>query len=256
MPGIFDTHCHLMDDVYVNDDEDHIIAETKMSNVSKLCNVGYDLQTSIRAVNTAMEHSFIYAAVGIHPNNVAKFEKKDLTEVEDLATSTCVVGIGEIGLDYFHKDVSKELQKEWFIQQLRIAKRLDLPVLIHCRDAYEDCYDILVAEGIKKGIMHCFLGTAETAARFISLGFYISFGGVVTFKNAKAVQETVKQVPLSKIVVETDAPYLAPDPYRGRTNYPKYINYTVKKIAALKKTTVESVIRITSKNANNVFGIK
>ncbi len=255
MPGIFDTHCHLMDELY-KEDVDKLVKEAVMSHVSKMACVGYDLVTSKLATNIALQFNNVYAAIGIHPTEVGIHTTKDLEELKAIAHSSKVIAIGEIGLDYFHKTTEPALQKKWFIAQLRIAKALNLPVLIHCRDAYEDVYKILKAENMKKGIMHCFLGTIEQAKRFIKLGFMISFAGVITFKNAKNLIPVVQAIPLSKMVVETDAPYLAPVPYRGQINYPKYISYTVKKIAHIKKINYEELVRITSYNANKLFGIK
>ncbi len=256
MPGIFDTHCHLMSEEYKDDDLFEIIKNAKMSNISKICNVGYDLITSREAIEQSYEYNnLIYAAIGIHPNDVAKHSDEDLIEIEELSHSPKTIAIGEIGLDYYHKVVSKQIQKEWFIKQLMIAKKNNLPVLIHCREAYEDCYEILRSYGINKGIMHCYLGSLDMAKKFIDLGFLISIGGVVTFKNDKVLKEIIANIPLKHMVVETDAPYLTPTPYRGKKNYPQYINYTIKKIAELKKTNVDEIIRITSRNANKLFKI-
>lgn len=256
MAGIFDTHCHPNDHQYKEDDINKIFREAAMSNVSKICCVGFSLRSSREAVNLAMTHQEVYAAVGIHPTDTKKHKLADLDEIEALAQHNSVVAIGEIGLDFYHTNVGHETQKTWFIKQLRIAKKLNLPVNIHCREAYDECLEILKAENMHHGIMHCFLGTGEQALKFIAQGFYISFSGVITFRNARILIDTVEAVPLDRILVETDAPYLTPHPYRGKRNYPKYIKYSVAKLAEIKKITTEEMIRITSRNANHVYRIK
>lgn len=253
MPGLFDTHCHLMSSSYENLEISKILRDAKEAGVSKLCCVGYDFITSQKAIEIAGAHHNVYAAIGIHPNDVSQHSLNHLDELTKMAHSNRIVGIGEIGLDYFHQKTSPEVQKKWFIAQLKIALQFDLPVIIHCRDAYSDCLQILKKYNIKRGVMHCFLGTAREAQLFIKQGLLISFSGVVTFKNAGVLLETVKSVPVSHIVVETDAPYLAPAPYRGRINFPMYIGYTAKKIADLKKINYEEFVRITSHNANKLF---
>ena len=253
MPGIFDTHCHLMSSKYENEDVSQIIDDALITGVNKICNVGYDLESSRTAIKQSLEFDNVYAAIGIHPNEVANHDDNSLKKFEELVFSPEVIAVGEIGLDYYRKEVSSQLQKEWFIKQLKIAKKYNFPVLIHCRDAFDDCYEILRCLNITKGIIHSFTGSLEVANSFIELGFYISFNGIITFKNAKELQDVVRHLPLKNIVVETDAPYLSPVPYRGQKNYPEYINYTVKKIAELKKINFNEVIRITSKNSNQVF---
>ena len=244
-----------MDEAYKDHDELTIVDEAIMCGITKMCNVGYDLKTSQQALNQAIMYPEVYSAVGIHPNNVAHHESTDLAQITKLAQSPSTVAIGEIGLDYFRMGASKELQKQWFIAQLRIAKKLKLPVLVHCREAYDDCYEILKQEKITRGVMHCFLGSPEQARQFMDLGFYISFTGIITFNNAQDLIPTVESIPLNKLLVETDAPYLAPEPYRGKINFPKNIVYTVKAIARMKHIGEADVIRVTSKNANDLFQI-
>ncbi|WP_338964665.1 MULTISPECIES: TatD family hydrolase [unclassified Spiroplasma] len=256
MQGIFDTHCHLMSHEYENEETSAIIADAKISGVYRLNNVGYDLKTSKAAVRHAMQYDNVFATIGIHPTGVAEYGATDLTKLDQLLNSDKVIAVGEIGLDYYHKNVSPDLQKHWFIKQLELAKEHNLPVAIHCRDAYEDCYEILKTQKIKNGLMHCYNGTIEMAEKFLDLGFYLSFAGNITFKNVDRLREVAKMVPLNKILVETDAPYLTPDPYRGQKNYPKFIMYTVKKLAELKSMPVEEMIRITNKNARKLFNIE
>ncbi|WP_342252748.1 TatD family hydrolase [Spiroplasma endosymbiont of Amphibalanus improvisus] len=255
MAGLFDTHCHLMATEYKENTKE-IINKAITSGVSKMCAVGFDLESSQQAATLATHYDEIYAIVGIHPTEVGRYNNDVINEIDSLANSNQVVAIGEIGLDYFHKQTSPDLQKEWFIKQINIAKKKDIPVSIHCREAYEDTYKILKEHNVKKGLMHCYLGDLETAKKFIELGFYISISGVITFKNAKSLQELVKNIPISKMLIETDSPYLTPEPYRGEINFPSYVKYVAQKIASLKNITTDEVIRITSSNANKLFNIK
>ncbi len=255
MQGIFDTHCHLMSHEYENEETSAIIADAKISGVSWLNNVGYDLDSSQAAVRHAMQYDNVFATIGFHPTDVAKYEFSYLDKLDQLLNSDKVIAVGEIGLDYFYKTVSPDLQKHWFIKQIELAKQHNLPLTIHCRDAYEDCYEILKEQKITQGLMHCYNGTIQMAQKFLDLGFYLSFAGNITFKNAQELREVAKMAPLNKILVETDAPYLTPDPYRGEKNYPKFIMYTVKKLAELKNMPVEEMILITNKNAHKLFNL-
>ncbi|WP_342256116.1 TatD family hydrolase [Spiroplasma endosymbiont of Poecilobothrus nobilitatus] len=240
---------------YENEETSAIIADAKISSVSWLNNVGYDLDSSQAAVRHAMQYDNVFATIGFHPTDVAKYRFSDLEKLDQLLNSDKVISVGEIGLDYFHKTVSPDLQKHWFIKQIELAKQHNLPIAIHCRDAYQDCYEILKEQKITQGLMHCYNGTIQMAQKFLDLGFYLSFAGNITFKNAEQLREVAKMVPLNKILVETDAPYLTPDPYRGKKNYPKFIMYTVKKLAELKNMPVEEMIRITNKNARKLFNL-
>ncbi|AHF61556.1 hypothetical protein P344_07075 [Spiroplasma mirum ATCC 29335] len=256
MAGIFDTHCHLMSEEYNFDETSETIEEARISGVVLLNNVGYDIKSSEAAVRQALQYDSVYATVGIHPTDVARHSSTDIQRLNELSNASKVIAIGEIGLDYYHKNVSPELQKEWFRKQIKIAKEHDLPVVIHCRDAYEDCFKILLEEKVTKGVMHCYGGDIVMAQKFLDLGFYISFAGNITFKNAENLREVARLIPLNKLLVETDAPYLTPDPYRGEKNYPRFITYTVKKLAELKKIPVEEMIRVTTRNGKKVFGIQ
>lgn len=255
MQGIFDTHCHLMSHEYENEEISSIIADAKISNAHWINNVGYDLNSNQTAVYYAMQYHNIFATIGFHPTYVAKYNITDLEKLDRLLNSYKVIAIGEIGLDYFYKIVSSDLQKHWFIKQIKLAKKHNLPIVIHCRDAYEDCYKILKTQKVIQGLIHCYNGSIEMAKKFLDLGFYLSFAGNITFKNAVELRKVVKMVPLNKILVETDAPYLTPDPYRGKKNYPKFIIYTVKKLAELKSIPVEEMINITNKNSRKLFNL-
>lgn len=255
MTEIFDTHCHLMSEEYKNDEIEEIIKNAKLSGVNIINNVGYNIDSSLSAVYQALQYKNIYATIGIHPIDIIEHSINDLYKIDELAHIDKVIAIGEIGLDYNNPNISQNLQKEWFIKQIKIAKNHNLPIVIHCRNAYEDCYNILVEQNIKKGVMHCYNGDIENAQKIINLGLYISFSGILTFKNTKNLQMVVKKIPLNKILVETDAPYLTPNPHRGKKNYPKFIIYTIKKIAELKKIPLNEMIIITTKNAYNAFNL-
>lgn len=251
----FDTHVHLNSEEY--DDVDKIIQDALNSNVSKMVVVGYDLLTSKKAISIANRYDFIYAVIGIHPSEVKKMKSNDLNEIEKLLLDKKVVGIGEIGLDYHWDKDNKDEQKEVFVAQIKLAKKYNLPIIIHSRDASEDTYNILKENKpyYNKGIMHCYSYSLDMANKFIDLGFYLSFGGALTFLNAKQNKEVVKNVDIKNILIETDAPYLTPHPYRGIRNEPKYIYLVVEEIARLKSLTIEEVSKITYDNACYLLGV-
>lgn len=269
--GIFDTHSHLMSKHYEEDDIINILNNAFFAGVGTILNVGYDLESSNHAVSQVYQYTDdkniprIYAAVGIHPTEVEDCDKKAIEKLEKLVQTGGVIAIGEIGLDYFHKHTKPEIQRKWFIEQLRIAKKFNLPVLLHIRDAFDDAYEIIKAEGITKGVMHCFTGTKEIAQKFLGLGFYISFAGNVTYKNAQDLQQVVKHIPNNRILVETDAPYLTPEPLRGKkphkisgltVNFPVNIVFTVRKIADLKSLPEQNIRKMTNENAITLFNLK
>ncbi|WP_381415421.1 TatD family hydrolase [Spiroplasma endosymbiont of Anurida maritima] len=256
--GIFDTHCHLASHKYQDSEElvTKIVEDAKQSNVTLINNVGYDLETSILATQQAQKYENVYATVGFHPTDVDRYQEDDYVKLDKLAASDKIIGIGEIGLDYFHKNVEPDVQKKWFKRQIEIAQKYDLPVIIHCRDAYEDAYEIMAEMNVTKGLMHCYNGDLNMAKKFIDLGLYISFAGNITFNNAQELRDVAKELPFEKLLVETDAPYLTPHPYRGKLNYPNFIVYTVRKLAEIKQIPYEEMIRITTRNAKNLFSIK
>lgn len=244
-----------MAEEYQSEETVDIINNARRAQVGGILNVGYDLESSKIGVQQAFEHQNIYAGIGVHPTNVARYNKDEFSELDNLAHSSKVKAIGEIGLDYYHKNVSSEVQKKWFVYQIKLAQKNNLPVLIHCRDAYEDCYEILKTRKVNRGIMHCYLGDEKMAFKFIKLGLFLSFGGIVTFKNAQNIRNVVQAVPIRHCVVETDAPYLAPTPFRGKKNYPEYIIHTVQTIARLKSMSYLEVIKITTNNVTNLLQI-
>lgn len=233
-PFIFDSHAHL-DDRRFEDDRSEVIKRAKEAGVGCLINVGADLESSHSAIDLAQKHSFIFAAVGVHPHDAAGYDDPAEQEIIEMAKSQGVVAIGEIGLDYHYDNSPRELQKKAFIRQLRVASSLDLPVIIHNREAHRDCLDILHQEksNRQRGVFHCYSGSAEMVKEVIELGFYVSFAGVITFKNAKKAVQALEMVPMDRLLFETDCPYLSPEPYRGKRNEPSYIRYTAEKMAQI-----------------------
>ncbi|MCJ8010005.1 TatD family hydrolase [Lederbergia wuyishanensis] len=253
---LFDTHVHLNDDQYAEDLED-TIARAKNAGVEYMVVVGFDRKTIQRALEIISEHEFIYASVGWHPVDAIDMTEEDLIWLEEVAAHPKVVALGEMGLDYHWDKSPKEIQKDVFRKQIRLAKKINMPIIIHNRDATQDIIQILQEEHAEEvgGIMHCFSGSAEVAKQCMDLNFYISLGGPVTFKNAKKPKEVAIQVPLDRLLIETDCPYLAPHPYRGKRNEPSYVRLVAEQIADLKGISLEEVALITTANAKKVFGI-
>ena len=250
----FDTHCHLNSEA-LYPQHDLFIDHALKQDVKYMVVVGYDMDSSAKAVELAKQYDFIYAAVGIGPNDCLNTTDEDLEIIAGYLKEPEVVALGEIGLDYHWDDVSKERQLEMFQKQMDLAKKYQKPVIIHCRDAYEDTYQVLKTNG-QPGIMHCYSGSAQMAERFIQLGFYISLAGPVTFKNARVPKDVAEKISLDHLLIETDCPYLTPHPYRGKLNEPANVVYIAKEIAKLKNMEIEDVARKTTFNAKKVFGIK
>jgi len=252
---LFDSHAHLMDEKYGNE-VDEILLHAKENDVKYITNIGYDEKTSRQAVEVAEKNETIFATIGIHPEHCNE-EHVDYTFIHELASNKKVVAIGEIGLDYHYDGTNCENQKKHFIKQIQIANDLGLPVAIHSRDADMDMLEILKQQPIKNGfVMHCFSSSVEVAKEILKLGGYISFSGTVTFKNARNVIEVAKLVLMDKILVETDAPYLAPEPNRGRRNEPAYVKFTAQKIADLKEMSLEKFAEIVLENTKRFYQIE
>ena len=251
---LFDTHVHLNDSSYENYKD--IIDNALKNNVRKMVVVGFDLESSIQAIKIATQYPFVYAAIGIHPSEANTKYDTDLIKLEKLISDK-VIAIGEIGLDYHYDGVIKENQSDLFIKQLKLAKKHNLPIIIHSRDACKDTVDILkeYSDCYKKGIMHCYAYSYEIAKELINYGFMFAFGGVVTYKNAKEVKSVVDKLDLQYILLETDAPYLSPTPYRGTRNEPAHIKYVAEEIANIKGLPVEMVEDETFINACNILDV-
>ncbi|MBR8661881.1 TatD family hydrolase [Bacillus paralicheniformis] len=253
---LFDTHAHLNAEQF-NEDLEEVIARAKEEKVEHIVVVGFDRLTIKRAMELIEAYDFIYAAIGWHPVDAIDMTDEDLAWIKDLSAHEKVVAIGEMGLDYHWDKSPKDVQKEVFRKQIALAKEVGLPIVIHNRDATEDVVSILREEGAEEvgGIMHCYTGSAEIAQECINMNFYLSFGGPVTFKNAKKPKEVVKQIPNDRLLIETDCPYLTPHPYRGKRNEPSYVKLVAEQIAELKGMTYEEVAAITTENAKKLFGI-
>ncbi|WP_245695002.1 TatD family hydrolase [Desulforhopalus singaporensis] len=254
-----DTHCHLDMDGY-QDDFAGVLKRAKQCHVKNIITIGIDLSSSKRAVQLAQSYKQITAAIGTHPHDVANMTDETYQKLEQLYTAnrTHIVGYGEIGLDYVKQHSPPEVQREHFEKQLELAARLKLPVIIHNREADHDTLDILkrAAPLEAGGIMHCFSGDCHMAKKIMDLGMLISIPGIVTFKNAKKLMEVAATIPLSKMVLETDGPFLAPTPFRGKRNEPAYVGYTAARVAELRNTTTDRIARVTTDNAYKLFNLR
>ncbi|PJN89221.1 TatD family hydrolase [Bacillus sp. mrc49] len=253
---LFDTHVHVNAEQF-NEDLEEVIERAKEAGVNHMVVVGFDRPTIKRAMELVEVYDFMYAAVGWHPVDAIDMTEDDLQWIEELSSHPKVVAIGEMGLDYHWDKSPKDVQKEVFRKQIRLAKKVGLPIIIHNREATADIVNILKEEEASSvgGIMHCFSGSAETALECIEMNFYISLGGPVTFKNAKKPKEVAAAVPLDRLLVETDCPYLAPHPFRGKRNEPSYVKLVAEQIAEIKQLTIEEVSKATTENAKKLFGI-
>ena len=252
MKMIFDTHAHY-DDKAFDSDREELLKKLFSESVAYIVNQGTDLKLSKYSISLAERYENMYCAVGIHPENITENSLAELEEIERLAGHPKAVAIGEIGLDYYW-DIPKEPQKVIFEKQLILANKLNMPVNIHDREAHGDVLEYL-RKYKPKGILHSFSGSVEMARKIVKLGMYIGIGGVVTFKNARKSVEVVKDIPLERIVLETDCPYLSPVPFRGKRNNSGMIIYTAEKIAEIKNISVEEVLKETCENAKKVYNI-
>lgn len=250
----FDSHAHYNDEQF-DTDRDELLKVMQSNSVSYIINAGTDISSSLFSIELAKKYPFVYAAVGIHPEDVHKNES--LVEIKKLATHEKVIAIGEIGLDYYWDTSTKEKQIEYFKNQLHLANELNLPVIIHDRDAHQDTLNILKEIPVnKKGILHCYSGSVEMAREFLKLGYYLGFGGSSTFKNAKNVIEVITEVPNDRFLIETDAPYMTPVPFRGKRNNSMYLKYVVEKIAEIKELTPKQIEDLSENNAKILFNIE
>ena len=252
-----DTHAHLTDEAF-KDDVENVIKKCEDCGVEKIITSSFDLSSSIEVVEFAKEHDNVYCSIGIYPEYAESFNDDVEMKLKGLAKSSKVVAIGEIGLQYTGGCPDRELQKKVFIKQIEMAKELGKPIVIHCRDAYGDAVALLKENKhllVESGAFHCYNGSGELAKEIVKLGLYISVGGVSTFKNAENIRETLKNVPIDRILLETDCPYLTPHPYRGKRNDPSYIPTIAENLAKVKDVSVEEVARITTENARRLFKI-
>lgn len=257
----FDTHAHYNDEKF-DEDREQIIQETYKSGISKFVVAGYNIESSKKAIELSNKYEFMYSICGISPNDVPQSDEelwKDIEEISKIIkqnNNKKLVAIGEIGLDYYWKKENKELQKQAFIAQIKLANELNLPIVIHSRDASVDMIQILKDNPVnKKGIFHCCQLNQELVRQALELGFYISFAGPITFKNSKNAPDVVKMVPLEKILIETDSPYLSPEPNRGKRNDSRNVKYVAEKIAEIRDASIEEIAKITYENAIRIFNI-
>lgn len=251
--NIFDTHAHY-DDSRFDEDREELLKSLKNKGVSHVVNCGCDLKSSLTTLALAEKLDFVYAAIGVHAHEAEEATEEDLAEIEKLYHKDKVVAVGEIGLDYHYDFSPRERQLEVFERQLQLAKELDLPVIVHDREAHEDTMNLL-KKYRPKGVVHCFSGSAEMAKEIVRLGMYIGIGGAVTFKNAKKPVEVVEYLPLDRLLLETDAPYMTPVPFRGQRCDSSHIAYTAEKIAEIKGIDVQMLIDICNENAKKLFNI-
>ena len=253
---LFYLHAHYNDERF-NQDRDELITKIYGEGVTKIINAGYSLESSKRAIEIANTYDFMYATAGISPNDIDEYKKEDLEIIEKLAKDNKVVAIGEIGLDYYWNKENKEIQKDVFISQIKIANKLELPIVIHTREAIYDTLEILKNNVCdKKGVFHCCPLNKDLVREGLKLGFYISFAGPITFKNSKNAEDIIKMVPIEKMLIETDSPYLSPEPLRGKRNDSRNVKYMAQKIAEVKEITIEEVAKATYNNAKQIFNIK
>lgn len=251
----FDTHAHLNDERF-DDDRSELIESLAENGIGYVCEIGYDTESSAKAYELSQKYDFIYAAAGVHPHDSEALTDGGLDEIKALLTKDKVVALGEIGLDYYYDNSPRDVQKKWFIKQLELACEMKCPISVHTRDAMEDTINILKSYGPGDGIIHCYSGSKESAKIFLDMGYYISFAGPVTFKNANSILDVIKYVPLERMLTETDSPYLSPVPYRGKRNCPIYVKEVAKTIAAVRGMDLEEIAEITSNNAKKIYQIK
>lgn len=251
---IFDTHAHYDDEAF-EEDREELLLSLPAQGIGKVINIGASLQSTKTTVELAQRYPFLYAAVGVHPEGVTELTEESMDWLKELCKLKKTVAVGEIGLDYYWDEPERDLQKQWFRRQLQLAKEVKLPVVIHSREAAKDTIDIMKEEHSEEigGVIHCYSYTKESAKIFLDMGFSFGIGGVLTFKNAKKLKEAVEYIPMDRILLETDCPYLAPVPHRGKRNSSLFLPYVVEELASIKGISREEVERITMENALRVF---
>lgn len=253
---IFETHAHYDDEAF-DEDRDELLTNMKRNGIHPIVNVGASMSSSLDSVKLAKEYSNVYAAVGVHPSEVYSMSMADIEDLRDMSRNEKVLAIGEIGLDYHYEDTNAEVQKKWFIRQLELAREVDLPIIIHSREACLDTMEIMKehAKGLS-GVIHCFSYPVEIAREYVKMGFYLGIGGVLTYKNANKLLEVATEIPIDRLVLETDCPYLTPIPHRGERNDSRNLIYVAEKLAKIKNMPVEKLINQTAENARILYRLK
>ena len=253
---IFDTHAHYDDDAF-DEDREELLGSMQANGVGKIVNIGASLNSCKQTIELMQKYDFVYGAIGVHPNEVKELSEESFAQLKEWCKSEKCVAVGEIGLDYYYDEPTPEIQKKWFIRQLNLAREIFKPVVIHSRDAAKDTIDIMKEQHAEEigGVVHCFSYTKETAKIMLDMGFYIGIGGVLTFKNGVKLKEAADFIPMDRIVLETDCPYLAPVPFRGKRNSSLYLPYVVSTLAEIKGISEEEVRRITWENAHRMYRI-
>lgn len=254
MGMIFDTHTHY-DDKAFDGDRDELLGRMHRDGVEFIVNVGASMDSTKKTLELAEKYSFVYAAIGVHPTETEALTKEDMLWIKKAAAGKKVVAIGETGLDYYWDKPDRDIQKKWFEEQLWLASEVKLPVIIHSRDAAQDTLEILKSwqKDKTKGVIHCFSYTKEMAREYLNMDYYFGIGGVITFKNAKKLIEAVEYIPMDRILLETDCPYLAPEPYRGKRNQSTYIDHVAERLSAIKQISKEEVFARTMQNAKDFY---
>lgn len=251
---IFDTHAHYDDEAF-NDDRDQLLRSLADNGIEAVVNIGASIQSTKNTLALMKQYPFVYGAAGVHPNETGELNEQLMDWLKHVAGEKKVVAIGEIGLDYHWNEPEPEVQKHWFVRQLQLAREVNKPIVVHSRDAAKDTLDIIKAEraGELGGVIHCFSYSLEMAKEYLNLGFYLGIGGVLTFSNARKLKEVVEYMPLERIVLETDCPYLSPVPNRGKRNSSLNLPYVVDAISQIKGVAPEEVIAVTEKNAKDMY---
>ena len=251
---IFDTHAHYDDEAF-QEDRDELLNSLSTHGIEAVVNVGGNIKTTKNTLELMKKYPFVYGAVGVHPSETEELNDNLMDWLKHVSGEKKVVAIGEIGLDYYWKEPDPEIQKHWFVRQLQLAREVKLPVIIHSRDVAQDTLDIMKAEkaGEIGGVIHCFSYGIEMAREYLNMGFYLGIGGVVTFNNGRKLKEVVEYMPLDRIVLETDCPYLSPVPNRGKRNSSLNLLYVAEAISQIKGISPEEVIKITNQNARNLY---
>ncbi len=254
---IFESHAHYDDDAF-DEDRDSLLGSMQEQGIEYVINVGASLKSTAATVALTQRYPFVYGAAGVHPSETAELTQESFLWLKEQCKQPKIVAVGEIGLDYYWEEPEHEIQRIWFERQLDLAREVQKPLIIHSRDAAQETMEIILAKRAQEigGVIHCYSYSAEMAREYVKLGFYIGIGGVVTFKNGKKMKEVVEAIPIERILLETDSPYLAPEPNRGKRNSSLNLPYIAQKIAEIKNMSYDEVVEITNRNAKELFRIK